>query len=207
MNKIYQKPYLSCKNPVKRRLGGFTLIELLVVVLIIGILAGVAVPQYQKAVWKSRAVQLQTAVKSVATAQEAHYMANGAYATEYSQLDVSLDNLQAFSAASGLTVSSRDAVRGNNNFQIALNINPTAFAFSTGTFRRGHTKIAVSFIFIQIPAAWRIKVCCVAREWTPPFPPEIFAKCTGALPPRLPRYLTTVITVCLKNKFDKTKFI
>ena len=137
MNKIYQKPYLSCKNPVKRRLGGFTLIELLVVVLIIGILAGVAVPQYQKAVWKSRAVQLQTAVKSVATAQEAHYMANGAYATEYSQLDVSFDNLRAFSEAAGLSVVSRDAVRGNDDFQIALNIRPTAFTFSTGTFRRG----------------------------------------------------------------------
>lgn len=55
----------------------FTLIELLVVVLIIGILAAIALPQYQKAVEKSRAMEAITILKILRNQQALCFLEHG----------------------------------------------------------------------------------------------------------------------------------
>lgn len=67
---------------------GFTLFEMLVVVLIIGILAGIALPQYRHAVLKSKYTTLMDITKAVKEAQERYFLAHGVYAEHFSDLDV-----------------------------------------------------------------------------------------------------------------------
>ena len=68
----------------------FTLIELLVVVLIIGILAAIAVPQYQKAVLKSRFSTIKNMTRSLWEAEKVYYLANNTYTGFINDLDISL---------------------------------------------------------------------------------------------------------------------
>ena len=102
------------KNANISRLGGFTLIELLVVVLIIGILAAMAMPQYFKAVERSRMAEAITLMDSVAKAQRRKFMQTNRYADDFRGLDVSPKG------AGGAEYHTKG---GGNGFNIQLMVN------------------------------------------------------------------------------------
>ncbi len=79
------------QNDVKNYKLGFTLLELLVVVLIIGILAAIALPQYKYAVAKARFTQLLTVSKAIKDAQTRYILTHGERSLDLSALDIDIE--------------------------------------------------------------------------------------------------------------------
>ena len=69
---------------------GFTLVELLVVVIIIAVLAAVALPQYKKAVIKTKYMELISIGKKIEQAQNLYFLENGFYATNLEELPIKI---------------------------------------------------------------------------------------------------------------------
>lgn len=73
-----------------KKTKGFTLIEILVVILIIGILAAVALPQYQLVVSKAKYTQMVNMVRALGNAQEEYYLIHDQYTNNLEDLTVAL---------------------------------------------------------------------------------------------------------------------
>ena len=85
---------------------GFTLIEMLVVVLIIGILAAIALPQYELSVEKTRASQALVALRSLKDSMEREKLARGQYPTVIEDIDITVPANQywTFSISSDFSI-------------------------------------------------------------------------------------------------------
>ena len=114
---------------------GFTLIELLVVVLIIGILSSVALPQYQKAVMKSRTAEAWVNLKNLNMAVNAYCLENpGAYESYVSgsneSLPIDVTNSKNFNYRGWIQCSHTNPHdimanwQGGGGYSFSLGINP-----------------------------------------------------------------------------------
>ena len=115
-----------------RCMKGFTLIEHLVVVLLVGVLAAVAVPQYKKAVVKSKNAEMKQIVKAIADAEKVYFLGNGRYAANFNELDIDLPLTPVTTTAGAVTgacstyVQGTDSARRAKDYYVALNNNSTS---------------------------------------------------------------------------------
>ncbi|HBA61138.1 MAG TPA: hypothetical protein DCZ92_10030 [Elusimicrobia bacterium] len=110
---------------------GFTLIELLVVVLIIGILASVAIPQYFKIVEKGRAAEGISALSAMGGAQDREMLRTGAYTSDISTLDVSATGLKFFNITGNATAVTATRKAGNAACPTAYGCYTLVFTLAT----------------------------------------------------------------------------
>ena len=71
----------------------FTLVELIIVVIIIGILASIAIPQFNKTMERSRIAEASAVLGAIRGAQLRYKLENPAgYALDYTKIDIDLPN-------------------------------------------------------------------------------------------------------------------
>ena len=95
---------------------GFTMIELLVVVLIIGILAGIALPQYRGIMDKAKITKYRALIDDIIKLQGSYYYVNETYPVSLKQLDIVMPHFcSKFAGSNNILVCNDATIRNNSN--------------------------------------------------------------------------------------------
>lgn len=116
---------------------GFTLIELMIVVAVIGVLAAIAIPQYQKYVAKSEFAAAYASLAAAKTNLDDYVISNGTFPTGVSQIGLSASaamgtiGLGTSAITYNITKGSPDAsgktvqlVRGTEGWSCKVTVSP-----------------------------------------------------------------------------------
>jgi len=75
---------------------GYTLLELIIVVVVIGILASLAMPQYMKVTERAKAAEAKAILGAIRSSQYRQMAVNGTYASSIDDLDLNISNPMYF---------------------------------------------------------------------------------------------------------------
>ena len=126
---------------MKRHAKGFTLIELMLVILIIGILAAIAMPQYDDYVTRTNRTAAQQYMLELASAEQQYL----------------LDSRSYTSTIANLGVSEPSAISGVYTVTIAVSAGPPGFVITAkpvaGTTQASDGDLTINQLGVKTPAA------------------------------------------------------
>ena len=94
---------------MRRTMRGVTLMELMIVVVIIGILASIAYPNYREFVARAKRTEARAALLKIATNQEKYYLQNNSFTTDLTQLGFNANPYTTDSGTYSVSITLADA--------------------------------------------------------------------------------------------------
>ena len=91
---------------------GFTLIEVLLVIVLLGVLSGIAIAQYESFRARGLDARVASVVRHVATGEEAYFASRQRYTTDVDALDVSIDDV-------GITITAGNSGDLGSSFRVS----------------------------------------------------------------------------------------
>ena len=111
-----------------REARAFTLMELMFVIVIVGILAGVAIPRFSHTIEKSRTAEAINILQTLRDSQEVYKLENGAYTANKDNLDITIPaskNFLAPTTAAANPIASIERNAGGYRYTLTIDINGT----------------------------------------------------------------------------------